>query len=55
MMYGKCPNYIGLKEMSIVGGNICWVDEGVYVGMKLIAGKQFKIDIGEMKKHFCSS
>ena len=37
MMYGKYPNYICLKEMSIASVNICWVDGGVYLGMKLIA------------------
>ena len=28
MMYGKYPNYIDLKEMSIAGVNIYWVDGG---------------------------
>ena len=52
MIYANYPNYIGLKEMSIAGINICWVDEGVYLGMELIAGNHFKTDIGERKRKF---
>ena len=54
MIYGKYPNYKGFKEMSSAGVNISWFDEGICVGMKLIAEKQFKTDIRK-RNIFCSS
>ena len=33
---GKYRNYIGLNEMFIAEINIFWVDEGVYLGIKLL-------------------
>ena len=40
--------------MSSAGVNISWFDEGICVGMKLIAEKQFKTDIRK-RNIFCSS
>ena len=36
--------------MSIASINICWVDEGVYLGIQLIARKHFKTDWRKGKK-----
>ena len=51
MMYGKEYEY-DMKKVQFAGDYIEWVSEGVYLGVKLIAGKCFKTDVGERKRKF---
>jgi hypothetical protein len=55
MMYGKNWDYNGMSRMNIGGTDISWVFEGVYLGIKLIAGKSFKTDVEERKQKFIGS
>ena len=50
-MYGK-DYECSMKKMQFGDSYIDWITEGVYLGITLLVGKSFKIDVRERKINF---
>ncbi len=55
LAFGNGYNEYVLTDMSIGNEKIKWVSNYVYLGVNIIAGKEFKTDVESRKRKFCAA